>query len=152
MIIIIPIVGIYALGDFKFINWIASALYFLSFGLFISKDVFGNSSLMKKTHGIKIVDNKTGNDVTPMRTVLRNSTLILLLHVEFFWAFMSPKRRIGDYLFNTKLISTDRLSFKESWSKIKATKIDSNIILPFVVANIITLISAFLLKLILEAL
>ena len=151
--VIINLIGwIYMSVDDRFLTFIAAILYYLCFSFLILKDLIGNSSLMKKTHGIKIVDNNSGNDVTPMRTVLRNSTLIILFPIEIYWAFIFPKRRIGDYLFNTRLISTDRLSFKESWDKTKSARIGSNMILPFVVAIIITVISYYILKLIIESL
>jgi uncharacterized RDD family membrane protein YckC len=96
-----------ALTSNKTVILIAGYLNASTYVLFISKDIFQGHSVFKLSHGIQIVDFRTEQPVTELRTVLRNSTLILLFPIEFLVAFVSPKRRIGDLIAGTKLISTN---------------------------------------------
>lgn len=86
---------------------IAGYLNAVTYILFISKDIFQGHSVFKLSHGIQIVDSRTEEPVTELRTVIRNSTLILLFPIEFLVAVVSPQRRIGDLIAGTKLVSTD---------------------------------------------
>jgi len=98
---------LFALTSNETVMLIAGYLNASTYVLFVSKDIFQGHSVFKLSHGIKIVDFRTEQPVCELRTVLRNSSLILLFPIEFLVAFVSPQRRIGDLIAGTKLISTD---------------------------------------------
>ncbi|MBL4643491.1 MAG: RDD family protein [Flavobacteriaceae bacterium] len=82
-------------------------LFFLLFSIYFNKDGIKGKSPAKRFLGFVVVDNKTGVIANPIKTVLRNSTLIIW-PIEVIVSIFSPSRRIGDYIAGTKLIEDDK--------------------------------------------
>ncbi|MBN2893690.1 MAG: RDD family protein [Bacteroidales bacterium] len=89
---------------------------------FFMKDIFYGASPFKKLLGLKVVDTNTLEPITPVKSILRNSTLILLLPFEVIISFFSPRKRIGDLISKSKIIEVDRVSFSELRNELKIKK------------------------------
>lgn len=151
-IFIAPIVAFTAINQNDFLERVLAYGYFTSFGCFLAKDIFWQGSVAKQIQGIKIVDNRTEVPVSKIRTVLRNSTLILLFPVEFILAFFSPSRRIGDMIFNTKLISTEKVELKTQLKQLDWSMINPQTSIAFVIAQAIGFTSLLILYSIIQTL
>jgi len=82
-------------------------LFLVLFSVYVNKDGIKGKSPAKRFLGFVVVDNKTGRIANPIKTMLRNSTL-LIWPIEVIVALFSPSRRIGDYIAGTKLIEDDK--------------------------------------------
>ncbi|NOU62008.1 RDD family protein [Marinifilum caeruleilacunae] len=91
------------------------------------KDVWNGSSIFKKLFGLKIVDFKTNETALPYKSVVRNTTLLLFLPIEMLWLFVNPSRKLGDLLAGTKVVETEKLSFRKSFKNLSAAKNTHNI-------------------------
>ncbi|MFY0608610.1 MAG: RDD family protein [Cyclobacteriaceae bacterium] len=130
---------------------IAGYLNASAYVFFVSKDIFLGHSVFKLSHGIQIVDSRTEQPVTELRTVIRNSTLILLFPIEFLVAVVSPQRRIGDLIAGTKLVSTDnKRNAIERIRTFQLAELTKPKIIAFLVAAGIAVLSFQLLKLLIK--
>jgi len=75
--------------------------------IYFNKDAIKGKSPAKRILGLVIVDNKTGEIANPIKSVVRNITLVLW-PIEVIFSLFSPERRIGDYIAGTKVISDDK--------------------------------------------
>ncbi len=79
------------------------------------KDINGRS-IGKRTVHLQIINNKTGYPASPVRNVMRGFGFILW-PIEIFMLFLSPSRRIGDFIAGTRVVQTatpSRVSFPVS--------------------------------------
>lgn len=108
-------------------------LFFLLFSIYFNKDGIKGKSPAKRFLGFVVVDNKTGVIANPIKTVLRNSTLIIW-PIEVIVSIFSPSRRIGDYIAGTKLIVDDKTlkSDVEVHKLIASFFIGISLLLPFI--------------------
>lgn len=74
--------------------------------LFFNKDFFGGKSPGKYEVGLQILDVGTGLPATSTQCLIRNCTLIIA-PIELLFLYLSPERRIGDYLAKTKVMATE---------------------------------------------
>ena len=77
------------------------------FSIYFNKDAIKGKSPAKRILGLVIVDNKTGAIASPIKSVIRNVTLVFW-PIEVVFSLFSPERRIGDYIAGTKVISDDK--------------------------------------------
>lgn len=133
----LPIVAVSATNIPDCLDRVLSYAYYTGFGCFLAKDIFRGASFVKQIYGIKIVDNEKETAVGKIRTVLRNSTLILLFPVEFAVVFFSPSRRIGDLIFNTKLVSTEKVGIGTQLKRFHWSVIDKRTLIAFIIALVI---------------
>jgi len=77
------------------------------FSVYFNKDAIKGKSPAKRILGLVIVDNKTGEIANPIKSVVRNITLVFW-PIEVIFSLFSPERRIGDYIAGTKVISDDK--------------------------------------------
>ena len=77
------------------------------FSIYFNKDAIKGKSPAKRILGLVIVDNITGEIANPLKSVVRNITLIFW-PIEVIFSLFSPERRIGDYIAGTKVISDDK--------------------------------------------
>lgn len=142
-ILIIPGVLIISVSNQSpILETLGGVIYYIVFGCFIAKDVFKGGSLFKMNDGIKIVDNVSLEEPSPLRKVLRNSTLFVLMPIEILACLFSPQRRVGDYIVNTKIISTNPVGIAErvrlfNWR----TEIDKEVVIALILAQIIAIAS-----------
>ena len=91
-------------------DWMMSIPIFLAlviFSVYFNKDAIKGKSPAKRILGLIIVDNKSGEIANPIKTFIRNTTLIFW-PIEVIFTLFSPERRIGDYLAGTKVISDNK--------------------------------------------
>jgi len=85
-----------------FPQW-AVLLLSIGLGLYLNKDLRKGQSFAKMMFGFRIVDHKSGDIASPMQCMIRNLTApLFLFEVLILW--ISPERRIGDFLAGTRLI------------------------------------------------
>lgn len=77
------------------------------FSMYLNKDAIEGKSPAKRILGFVIVDNKTGEIASPIKSLIRNVTLVFW-PIEVIFSLFSPERRIGDYIAGTKVISDDK--------------------------------------------
>jgi uncharacterized RDD family membrane protein YckC len=82
------------------------AFTFMSF-IIVNKDCRNGRSIAKIIYGYQVVDNSTESPATDFQCMLRNITM-LIWPIEVIFLFMSPERRIGDYIAKTKVIKADK--------------------------------------------
>lgn len=76
------------------------------FSIYFNKDAIKGKSPAKRILGLVIVDNSTGEIANPIKSVVRNVTLVFW-PIEVIFSLFSPERRIGDYIAGTKVIMDD---------------------------------------------
>lgn len=91
-------------------EWFVTIPIFLGlmiFSIYFNKDAIKGKSPAKRILGLVIVDNKTGEIANPIKSVIRNVTLVFW-PIEVLFSLFSPEHRIGDYIAGTKVISDDK--------------------------------------------
>jgi uncharacterized RDD family membrane protein YckC len=91
-------------------NWLAAIPAFFGImvlSIYINKDAIKGKGPGKRILGLIIVDNKTGQIANPIKSVIRNITIIFW-PIEVIFILFSPERRIGDYIAGTKVISDNQ--------------------------------------------
>jgi len=81
-------------------------LVLMIFSIYFNKDAIKGKSPAKRILGLVIVNNKTGEIASPIKSVIRNITFVFW-PIEVVFSLFSPERRIGDYIAGTKVISDD---------------------------------------------
>jgi len=94
-----------AAADSFFYFAIFSALTVCS--IYLNKDAIKGKSPAKRSLGFVIVDYKTGEIAHPIKTLLRNITVVIW-PLEVVILFFSTERRIGDYIAGTKLVADSK--------------------------------------------
>ena len=77
------------------------------FSIYFNKDAIKGKSPAKRILGLVIIDNKTGEVANPIKSVIRNITLVFW-PIEVIYSLFSPERRIGDYIAGTKVVSDNK--------------------------------------------
>lgn len=112
--LILPIMlAIDSISPVSFLDLSFNIIAIITWSIFFLKDIFNGSSPIKKLFGLRVIDIKSNLAASPMKTVLRNSTLILLFPIEMFTTFFSPQKRIGDLIAGTKLIEVEKISIRQ---------------------------------------
>src|SRR5688572_6713391 len=78
-------------------------LNIFAFSLYFNKDIFLGRSPAKRILKFQVVNASTGEPANPLRSLIRNLTIILW-PIEAIVALINPGRRIGDYLAGTRLV------------------------------------------------
>lgn len=112
---------------FKLINGMSFYIWTFIIFIYYHKDFFNAKSPAKRIMGYQIIDIKTENPATELQCFVRNFT-ILIWPLEVIVGFFNPERRIGDYLANTKVVSSKKEGLKTIWLDIKKTKLKRNYI------------------------
>ena len=81
----------------------------LVFIIYFCKDILNGKSPAKRLLGLQVIDLKTGQPASKIKTIIRNIT-IPLFPLEVLYTLFSKNRRIGDLLAGTKV----EISPKES--------------------------------------
>ncbi len=83
------------------------------------KDIFHGASPFKKVLGLQIVNSETLKPITPLQSVIRNSTCIILLPIELFFMVVSPQKRLGDLIIKSKIVEVTPKPFIEVKRELK---------------------------------
>lgn len=100
-------------------NWIGIGLMFFPFFIYLNKDFLNGKSAAKRIMGYKVIDRKSGTKATELQCFIRNLPICLIWPIEVLVGLISPERRIGDFLANTKVIPTEKQEVKSLWSELK---------------------------------
>ena len=122
------IFGLGALMKDNLNNGIGMVLVFIPFFIYLNKDFFHAKSPAKRILGFQIIDRKTNNPANELQCFVRNLTICVAWPLEVIVGLINPKRRIGDFLANTKVIPSEKEKFKSIWTDLKNTKLKMNFI------------------------
>ena len=73
---------------------------------YFNKDAIKGKSPAKRIFGLMVLNNKTNEIASPIKSFLRNITLFIW-PIEVVFSLFSPQRRIGDFIAGTKVIKDD---------------------------------------------
>jgi len=122
------IFGLGALMKDNLNNGIGMVLVFLPFFVYLNKDFFNAKSPAKRILGFQVIDRKTNNPANELQCFVRNLTICVAWPLEVIVGLINPERRIGDFLANTKVITSEKQKFKSIFSDLKNTKLKMNFI------------------------
>jgi len=88
--------GLDIFGGLSYVGLFGFALYFC-------KDCLNGRSIAKRASKLQVVENSSGKVASPIRCFIRN-IFCILWPIEVFVTFVSPDRRIGDWVAGTKVV------------------------------------------------
>lgn len=103
--------------------------------IYFNKDFFRGKSLGKRIVGFQIIDRKTNEPANEFQCFVRNLTIIFW-PLEVLVGIISPERRIGDLLANTKVVPSEKENVKSILSDLKSIKFRTNFLAILVLAII----------------
>lgn len=109
-------------------NWIGISLMFFPFFIYLNKDFLNGKSAAKRILGFKVVDRKTGNTASELQCFIRNLSICLIWPIEVLIGLISPERRIGDFLANTKVVQDEKQEIKSLWLELKNIRFKANFV------------------------
>lgn len=86
------------------------------------KDIFHGASPFKKVLGLQVVNKSTLEPITPLKSVIRNSTFIILFPIELIIMFLSPRRRLGDLISKSIIVEVPPIQFNRLKNELKIEK------------------------------
>jgi len=104
------------------------ALIFFPFFIYLNKDFFKAKSPAKRILGYQVLDRKTNKPANELQCFVRNLTICIAWPLEVIVSLLSPERRIGDFLANTKVIESEKEKLKSIWTDLKSTTLKLNFI------------------------
>ncbi|WP_028890095.1 RDD family protein [Tenacibaculum ovolyticum] len=104
------------------------ALIFIPFFIYLNKDFFNAKSPAKRILGYQVIDRKTNSPANELQCFIRNLTICIAWPLEVVISLLSPKRRIGDFFANTKVIASEKEKLKSIWTDLKSTTLKLNFI------------------------
>ena len=107
-------------------NWIGVSLMFFPFFIYLNKDFLNGKSVAKRIMGYKVVDRKSEKTASELQCFIRNLLICLIWPIEVLVGLISPERRIGDFLANTKVITAEKQEIKSLWYELKNIQFKSN--------------------------
>jgi uncharacterized RDD family membrane protein YckC len=108
------------------------AFYFMML-IYLNKYFVKSRSVAKRLLGLIVVDNNTGLPASELKCFLRNISIVLW-PLEVLITFISPGRRIGDFIANTKVEKENRQSIEAIFNDIKKIKMTSTGILTLLIS------------------
>lgn len=110
-IVIVPPMMLIILASnaiFKFDNRILSRVFFSMVFIYVNKDFFNAKSPAKRILGYQVINRKTEKPATELQCFIRNLTIAIAWPLEVTVEYINPQRRIGDYIANTKVVTSDK--------------------------------------------
>ncbi|AXT50595.1 hypothetical protein D1818_07020 [Aquimarina sp. BL5] len=102
-------------------------LFSIPMFVYFNKDFLRAKSLAKRLMGYQIIDVKTNKPANELQCFIRNLTIIVW-PIEVVVGLINPKRRVGDFIANTKVINSKKEKPKTVWSDLKNVKLKVNFI------------------------
>ena len=109
--------------NFGWIDLLSLIPFILLWIVILNKDFFGGQSVIKRLLGYQIFDVKTMQPANKMKCMLRNMTAPIW-PVEVMFALVNSKRRLGDIIAGTILISIETTDSKTILSEMRKIKLD----------------------------
>lgn len=97
--------------------------------VYLNKDFYKAKSPAKRIMGYQVINCKNGKPATELQCFIRNLTLCIAWPLEVIVGLLNPKRRIGDYIANTKVVLAEKEKLKAIWTEIKNTKLKLNFLI-----------------------
>jgi uncharacterized RDD family membrane protein YckC len=104
------------------------SLFSIAMFFYINKDFLKAKSPAKRILGYQIINIKTDEPANELQCFIRNLTLIAW-PVELIIGFINPERRIGDFLANTKVITSKKENLKSIWYDFKKVELKRSFLL-----------------------
>jgi len=73
----------------------------------LNKDFFSGQSIVHRTYGYKVLDNKLNVTASELKCLTRNLTAVLF-PIEFVFVLINRQRRLGDLISGTKLVQVEK--------------------------------------------
>ncbi|SDF29797.1 RDD family protein [Ulvibacter litoralis] len=131
-LVIVPLLallfGLVAYFEDYLNKWFGISLILLPFFIYLNKDFFKSKSPGKRILGYQVIDRKTNNPANELQCFIRNLTICVAWPIEVIVSLISPERRIGDFLANTKVILAEKEKLKSFWTDLKSTTLKLNYI------------------------
>jgi uncharacterized RDD family membrane protein YckC len=111
----------------------------INFFLFIvasNKDFFGGQSIVHRTYGYKVVDDKTNMTANEIKCLTRNLTAILF-PIEFVFVLINRQRRLGDFIAGTRLVKVEKADPELILKEIENTDMGQKSKLPLTISIIL---------------
>jgi uncharacterized RDD family membrane protein YckC len=101
---------------------VETAAFYFVVVVYFNKDFIKGRSVAKRLMGSMVVDNKTGNQANEFKCLLRNIT-IPIWPLEVLVTLISPSRRIGDFIANTRVENETRQDLPAILAEIKSIRL-----------------------------
>lgn len=108
---------------------IGIVLLFFPFFIYLNKDFFNARSPAKRILGYQVVDRKTEIPASELQCFIRNLTICFIWPIEVIVGLISPSRRIGDFIANTKVIPAEKIKLNTLRLEFKNTRFKANYII-----------------------
>ncbi len=108
-------------------NPIETVAFYLMMFVYLNKDFVRGKSISKRILGLRIVDRKTGESANEFKCFLRNMT-IPIWPLEVFVSLISPVRRLGDFIANTRIEIANKEKATSILKDLKKKKLTRNTI------------------------
>lgn len=138
-IVIVPPMMLIILASnaiFKFDNRILSRIFFSMVFIYINKDFFNAKSPAKRILGYQVINRKTEKPATELQCFIWNLTIAIAWPLEVIVGYINPQRRIGDYIANTKVVTSDKEKLKTILTDIKNKKFKLNFLIILIIGMI----------------
>ena len=109
-------------------NRMDTFVFFLIVFIYLNKDFLNGKSPAKRILGYQVINQKTGETATELQCFVRNLTICLAWPLEVIVGFINPKRRIGDFIAYTRVVTSEKEKLKTIWTDLKSTKLKPNFI------------------------
>lgn len=103
-------------------------LMFVPFFIYLNKDFFNARSPAKRILGYQVMDRKTNQAASELQCFIRNLTIFVAWPLEVIIGLINPQRRIGDFLANTKVVTSKKEKLGSIWTDLKNVKLKANFI------------------------
>ncbi len=115
--------GILEIGNETF-----SMVFFFMMFIYINKDFLNAKSPAKRILGYQVINRKTEKPASELQCFVRNLTIAVAWPLEVIIGLISPERRIGDFLANTKVVVSEKEKFKTILTDLKNKTLKLNLI------------------------
>lgn len=106
-----------------------SVLFYCMMFIYINKDFLNAKSPAKRILGYQVIDCTTEKPASELQCFIRNLTIAVAWPLEVMIALINPKRRIGDFLANTKVVVSQKEPLKSIWTDLKGKTLKLNFII-----------------------
>ena len=117
-------------------NHFLNGFFFFMIFIYINKDFLNAKSPAKRILGYQVINRKTEKTATELQCFIRNLTLAIAWPLEVIVGFINPQRRIGDYIANTKVVTSEKEKLKSILTDLKNKKLKLNFLVILIIGVI----------------
>ena len=110
--------------------------FFFIIFIYSNKDFLKGKSPAKRILGYQIINRKTGLQATELQCFIRNLTICIAWPIEVIISFINPKRRIGDFIANTKVVPSEKQNLKSIIIDLKEVKLKIDYLMILILGGI----------------